>query len=66
MATKKSSTPRPVPDPTGQADSAKEQVEEKRRRRLEATTVDGTESFPPPGMDLADGGQVPLDVDESA
>lgn len=39
------------------------QIEDRRQRRQEATTVDGTESFPPPGMDLADGGQVPLDPD---
>ena len=30
-------------------------------RRTEATTVDGSESFPPPGMDLPDGSTVPLD-----
>jgi hypothetical protein len=62
--TKKSSST--VPDPTGRGDRAKDQIEEKRRRRTDATTVDGSESFPPPGMDLPDGGQVPLDVDESA
>lgn len=66
MATKKSSAPKPVPDPTGEADYAKEQIEERKRRRQEATTVVGDESFPPPGMDLPDGGQVPLDVDEPA
>lgn len=65
MATKKS-TAKQVPDPTGSGDYAKDQIEEKRRRRQEATTVVGDESFPPPGMDLPDGGQVPLDVDETA
>ena len=60
MATKKS-VGKSVPDPTGQADFNKEQVEERRRRRMEAVTVDGSESYPPPGMDLPDGGQVPLD-----
>ena len=64
MATKKS-TPAQVPDPTGSGDYAKDTVEERKRRKQEATTVVGDESFPPPGMDLPDGGQVPLDADEN-
>jgi hypothetical protein len=60
MATKKS-LGKSVPDPTGSGDYAKENIEERRRRRTEAATVDGSESYPPPGMDLPDGGQVPLD-----
>ena len=40
-------------------------IEDKRKRREEATTVVGDESFPPPGMDLPDGGQVPLDESEA-
>jgi hypothetical protein len=59
--TKKSET-KQVPDPTGEGDYAKETIAERRRRRTEATTVDGSESFPPPGMDLPDGGMVPLDA----
>ena len=42
------------------------EIEERKRRRAEATTVDGSESFPPPGMDLPDGGTVPLDEDQNA
>lgn len=40
-------------------------IDDRRKRRTEATTVVGDESFPPPGMDLPDGGQVPLDEPEA-
>jgi hypothetical protein len=46
--------------------NSEKRIEDKRQRRTEATTVDGTESFPPPGMDLPDGGVVPAEEDESA
>ena len=42
------------------------EIEERKRRRTEATTVDGSESFPPPGMDLPDGSTVPLPEDPNA
>lgn len=54
-------------DATGRGTGARtKQIEDRQKRRQEATTVDGSESFPPPGMDLPDGGQVPLDPEESA
>ena len=50
----------------GQAMSPADEIEERKRRREEATTVDGTESFPPAGMDLPDGGVVPASEDSPA
>lgn len=70
MATKKSAASETSGDSTevtatGTGARTK-QIDDRKNRRQEATTVDGTESFPPPGMDLADGGQVPLDPEETA
>ena len=56
MATKKSEPKKDL-----QSENAEALIEERRARKLEATTVDGTESFPPPGMDLPGGGVVPLE-----
>lgn len=63
MATKKTSEPTETVEDDNWAAT---QIETRRKAKREATTVDGTESFPPPGMDLPDGGTVPLDVDEPA
>ena len=67
MASKKSANSGGMAEETATGTGPRtKQLEDRRKRRLEATTVNGTESFPPPGMDLEDGGQVPLDADESA
>lgn len=61
MATKKAAADSGT-DVTAAGSGAREQqLEDRRKRRQEAATVDGTESFPPPGMDLPDGGVVPAD-----
>jgi hypothetical protein len=48
------------------AKTAQQEIDERKRRKTEATTVVGDESFPPPGMDLPDGGVVPLEEESSA
>ena len=64
MTTKKSDNKLGGTTPDVDVRGRANQIDERRRRKQEATTVDGTESFPPPGMDLADGGTVPLEADE--
>ena len=59
MASKKSAGDK-AGEKLGQAMDPKAEIEERKRRREEATTVVGDESFPPPGMDLPDGGTVPI------
>lgn len=60
MASKKSTSDESTAQVVGDSEA---QIEERRKRKREATTVDGTESFPPPGMDLPDGGVVPFEDD---
>lgn len=67
MATKKAAADTGGEDVTAAGTGARaQQLEDRRKRRLEAETVDGTESFPPPGMDLPDGGVVPADEGDTA
>lgn len=69
MATKKPADTKPSSSEVangGSGDRAKDTIQERVDRKRDAATVDGSESFPPPGMDLPDGGQVPLSEDESA
>jgi hypothetical protein len=62
MATKKDAADTSGDDVTTAGAGARtKQLEDRRKRRQEAVTVTGEESFPPPGMDLPDGGQVPFD-----